>query len=283
MTVLALTVLGYTRLPVDGHYWPDLLPLYLIFALGLAFGFIPVTIAAFIGVAAPPGGARVGTAEHEPADRRRDRRRGHVDDLRLEGEVRSLHAAGVHLGLPLGVRSARRVRRRRRSCWRSSSSAAPTCPKPRPKPQRSRSRPRAGRPRSAGAPPRAALPRARAAAAARRARSASGRRSRIRAQNAIVGRTARDEERDVEQLGEDGERAVERAVDLHREAARAVGRLDLPLDQLRRAGVDVGRGEDDAADRREPGRADALRARLERRPQRAVAVPARRCRAERAR
>jgi len=52
MAVLALTMLGYTRLPVDGSYWPDLLPLYLIFALGLAFGFIPVTIAAFIGV--PP-------------------------------------------------------------------------------------------------------------------------------------------------------------------------------------------------------------------------------------
>ena len=44
MTVLALTM--------DGSYWPDLLPLYLIFALGLAFGFIPVTIAGFIGV--PP-------------------------------------------------------------------------------------------------------------------------------------------------------------------------------------------------------------------------------------
>jgi len=52
LAVLALTVLGYTRLPVDGHYWPDLLPLYLLFALGLAFGFIPVTIAGFIGV--PP-------------------------------------------------------------------------------------------------------------------------------------------------------------------------------------------------------------------------------------
>ncbi|HVR12164.1 MAG TPA: MFS transporter, partial [Gaiellaceae bacterium] len=52
MTVLALTLVGYTRLPVDGSYWPDLLPLYLIFALGLAFGFIPVTIAGFIGV--PP-------------------------------------------------------------------------------------------------------------------------------------------------------------------------------------------------------------------------------------
>jgi EmrB/QacA subfamily drug resistance transporter len=52
MIVLTFTVLGYTRLPVDGHYWPDLLPLYIVFALGLAFAFIPVTIAAFIGV--PP-------------------------------------------------------------------------------------------------------------------------------------------------------------------------------------------------------------------------------------
>src|SRR3954451_25204810 len=52
MAVLALTMPGYTRLPVDGSYWPDLLPLDLVFALGLAFGFIPVTIAAFIGV--PP-------------------------------------------------------------------------------------------------------------------------------------------------------------------------------------------------------------------------------------
>ena len=50
LAVLALTMLGYTRLPVDGSYWPDLLPLYVVFALGLAFGFIPVTIAGFIGV-----------------------------------------------------------------------------------------------------------------------------------------------------------------------------------------------------------------------------------------
>jgi EmrB/QacA subfamily drug resistance transporter len=52
LAVLSLTVLGYTRIPVHGHYWPDLLPLYLVFALGLAFSFIPVTIAGFIGV--PP-------------------------------------------------------------------------------------------------------------------------------------------------------------------------------------------------------------------------------------
>jgi hypothetical protein len=53
-------MLGYTRLPVDGHFWPDLLPLYLVFAIGLAFGFIPVTIAGFIGVPAQLAGLASG-------------------------------------------------------------------------------------------------------------------------------------------------------------------------------------------------------------------------------
>jgi EmrB/QacA subfamily drug resistance transporter len=44
------TMLYYTTLPVTGHFWPDLLPPYLTFAFGIAFTFIPVTIAAFIGV-----------------------------------------------------------------------------------------------------------------------------------------------------------------------------------------------------------------------------------------
>jgi hypothetical protein len=44
------TMLYYTTLPVNGHFWPDLLPPYLTFALGIAFTFIPVTIAAFVGV-----------------------------------------------------------------------------------------------------------------------------------------------------------------------------------------------------------------------------------------
>ena len=60
MAVLALTVLGYTRLPADGSYWPDLLPLYLAFALGMAFSFIPVTVAAFIGVAPAQAGLASG-------------------------------------------------------------------------------------------------------------------------------------------------------------------------------------------------------------------------------
>jgi EmrB/QacA subfamily drug resistance transporter len=60
LMVLSLSCLGYTRLPVDGHYWPDLLPIYLVFALGLAFGFVPVTIAGFIGVPAYQAGLASG-------------------------------------------------------------------------------------------------------------------------------------------------------------------------------------------------------------------------------
>src|SRR5207248_4244834 len=60
LTVLSVTVLGYTRLPVHGHYWPDLLPFYLVFALGLAFSFIPMTIAAFMGVAPQQAGLASG-------------------------------------------------------------------------------------------------------------------------------------------------------------------------------------------------------------------------------
>ncbi len=46
LIVLAASMGWYTQIPVDGHYWPDLLPAYLTFALGLAFSFVPVTIAA---------------------------------------------------------------------------------------------------------------------------------------------------------------------------------------------------------------------------------------------
>src|SRR5215471_12239941 len=51
LLVLAASMWWYTRIPVDGHFWPDLLPAYLTFALGLAFSFVPVTIAALAQVA----------------------------------------------------------------------------------------------------------------------------------------------------------------------------------------------------------------------------------------
>jgi len=50
LLIMAVALLAYTRIPVAGHYVPDLLPSYLIFAIGLAFAFVPVSIAALTGV-----------------------------------------------------------------------------------------------------------------------------------------------------------------------------------------------------------------------------------------
>jgi EmrB/QacA subfamily drug resistance transporter len=60
LLVLAAALYLYTRIPVQGHYWPDLLPAYLIFAAGLALTFIPVSIAAFVGVAGHEAGLASG-------------------------------------------------------------------------------------------------------------------------------------------------------------------------------------------------------------------------------
>ena len=45
---------------MHGHFWPNLLPPYLIFALGLAFSFVPVTIAALSQVEAHDAGLASG-------------------------------------------------------------------------------------------------------------------------------------------------------------------------------------------------------------------------------
>ena len=60
LIVLAASMGWYTQIPVDGHYWPDLLPAYITFALGLAFAFVPVTIAALAQVAPQDAGLASG-------------------------------------------------------------------------------------------------------------------------------------------------------------------------------------------------------------------------------
>jgi EmrB/QacA subfamily drug resistance transporter len=57
---LGVAVLFYTRLPVHGSYWPDLLPPYILFAIGMAFSFIPISIAALAGVSARDAGLASG-------------------------------------------------------------------------------------------------------------------------------------------------------------------------------------------------------------------------------
>ena len=60
LLVLAASMVQYTQIPLHGHYWPDLLPAYLGFALGLAFAFVPVTIAALAQVAPDEAGLASG-------------------------------------------------------------------------------------------------------------------------------------------------------------------------------------------------------------------------------
>jgi EmrB/QacA subfamily drug resistance transporter len=60
LVFLAVALYWYTRIPVDGHYWPDLLPGYLVFAVGIAFAFVPVSIAALAGVSSEQAGLASG-------------------------------------------------------------------------------------------------------------------------------------------------------------------------------------------------------------------------------
>ena len=50
MVLLALSYYWYTRMPPDGSYWVDLFPAYFASGVGLAFVFIPLSLAALSGV-----------------------------------------------------------------------------------------------------------------------------------------------------------------------------------------------------------------------------------------
>jgi EmrB/QacA subfamily drug resistance transporter len=50
MTLSAVTLAYYARLPVDGNYWIDLMPGFIVGGIALAMAFIPVSIAALTGV-----------------------------------------------------------------------------------------------------------------------------------------------------------------------------------------------------------------------------------------
>ena len=49
MSLMTLGLLYFTQVSVDGSYWSDLFPGFLIIGLGLPFAFVPVTIAAVAG------------------------------------------------------------------------------------------------------------------------------------------------------------------------------------------------------------------------------------------
>jgi sugar phosphate permease len=49
-----------TQLPADGHYFFDLFPAFVLSAIGLAFTFVPMTIAALMGVEETDAGVASG-------------------------------------------------------------------------------------------------------------------------------------------------------------------------------------------------------------------------------
>ena len=50
----------FARLPVDGHYWADLFPAFMISGLGLALAFVPMSIGALTGVSGEDAGVASG-------------------------------------------------------------------------------------------------------------------------------------------------------------------------------------------------------------------------------
>jgi EmrB/QacA subfamily drug resistance transporter len=49
MTLLTVGLVYFTQVSVDGSYWSDLFPGFLIIGLGMPFCFVPITIAAMVG------------------------------------------------------------------------------------------------------------------------------------------------------------------------------------------------------------------------------------------
>src|SRR3989441_278572 len=60
MALITGGMLWYTQIPVHGSYASDLLPGYLMVGVGMAFAFIPVSIAALAGVEAREAGLASG-------------------------------------------------------------------------------------------------------------------------------------------------------------------------------------------------------------------------------
>jgi len=58
LTTVALVL--FARLPVDGHYWVDLFPAFMISGLGLALAFVPMSIGALTGVTQSEAGIASG-------------------------------------------------------------------------------------------------------------------------------------------------------------------------------------------------------------------------------
>src|SRR5206468_12914019 len=60
MLIAAAALVLYSRLPVDGHYFWDLFPAFILSGLGLALSFVPMSIGALTGVTQDEAGVASG-------------------------------------------------------------------------------------------------------------------------------------------------------------------------------------------------------------------------------
>ena len=60
MALLSVGLILFTQVSVDGSYWTDLFPGFLVIGLGMPFVFVPVTIAAVAGVSHDEAGLASG-------------------------------------------------------------------------------------------------------------------------------------------------------------------------------------------------------------------------------
>ena len=115
MTLLTVGLVYFTQVSVEGTYLGDLLPGFLIIAMGMAFAFVSISIAALAGRPGRGGRAGLRPDQHLAADRRRPGHRrplGGRDraDERRDGCGRC-RPAGPDDRLPGGVLGRRRDRR----------------------------------------------------------------------------------------------------------------------------------------------------------------------------
>jgi EmrB/QacA subfamily drug resistance transporter len=60
LTLITIGMVWYSQIPVHANFWTDLLPGYLLVGVGMAFSFIPMSIAALAGVAPDEAGLASG-------------------------------------------------------------------------------------------------------------------------------------------------------------------------------------------------------------------------------
>ena len=106
LTLITGGMIFYAQIPVHASFVTDLLPGYLMVGVGMAFSFIPMSIAALAGVQPQEAGLASGSDQHVTADRRgarrRDRshRRLHPHEHAHQGgrELASAQTSGFALG-----------------------------------------------------------------------------------------------------------------------------------------------------------------------------------------